>query len=107
MGNSQYVSTRIGTVGDMTEASFHGGGKTYPGAVCPFGMVQFSPDTLAGGDNGSGYSYHHTTIDGFSVNHLSGIGWYGDFGNLQVMPTTGALQLLSGTYCPRSPTTPG
>lgn len=98
MNCGKYVSTKIGTIGDMTATSYHGGGKTYPGAVCPFGMVQFSPDTLEGGDNGSGYSYHHTTIDGFSINHMSGVGWYGDLGNFQVMPTTGVLNLISGTY---------
>lgn len=95
---SDYVSTKIGTIGDMTATSCHGGGKTHPGAVYPFGMTAFGPDTLEGGDNGSGYSYHHTTIDGFSINHMSGVGWYGDLGNFQVMPTTGALNLLSGTY---------
>jgi predicted alpha-1,2-mannosidase len=95
---SDHVSTKIGTIGDMTETSCHGGGKTHPGAVYPFGMTAFGPDTLEGGDNGSGYSYHHTTIDGFSINHMSGVGWYGDLGNFQVMPTVGPLNLLSGTY---------
>ena len=95
---ARYVSTKIGTIGDMTATSVHGGGKTHPGAIAPFGMVQFGPDTYEGGDNGSGYSYHHKTIDGFSINHMSGVGWYGDLGNFQVMPTTGALNLLSSTY---------
>ena len=95
---SQYVKTSIGTIGDMTATSIHGGGKTHPCAVYPFGMVQLGPDTFEGGDNGSGYSYHHTTIDGFSVNHMSGVGWYGDLGNLQIMPTTGPLNLCSSTY---------
>lgn len=98
MGVSRYVSTKIGTIGDMTATSVHGGGKTHPGAVYPAGMVAFGPDTLEGGDNGAGYSYHHTTIDGFSINHMSGVGWYGDLGNFQIMPTTGPLNLLSGTY---------
>lgn len=98
MKYAKYVDTKIGTIGDMQATSYHGGGKTHPGAIYPFGMVQFSPDTLEGGDNGSGYSYHHKTIDGFSINHLSGIGWYGDLGNFQVMPTTGELNLLSSTY---------
>lgn len=95
---SKYVDTKIGTIGDVQESSVHGGGKTHPGAIYPFGMVAFGPDTFEGGDNGSGYSYHHTTIDGFSINHMSGVGWYGDLGNFQVMPTTGKLNLLSGTY---------
>ena len=64
----------------------HGLGKTFPGAATPFGTVQLSPDTITGGDNGPGYSYHHETIEGFSFLHLSGIGWYGDLGNFQVMP---------------------
>lgn len=98
MKYSKYVDTKIGTIGDMQATSVHGGGKTHPGAIYPFGMVQFGPDTFEGGDNGSGYSYHHTTIDGFSINHLSGIGWYGDLGNFQIMPTTGKLNLLSSTY---------
>ena len=67
----------------------HGLGKTFPGAATPCGMIQLSPDTITGGDNGCGYSYHHETIEGFSFMHLSGVGWYGEFGNFQVMPTTG------------------
>ncbi|MFI6345971.1 hypothetical protein [Streptomyces sp. NPDC050560] len=45
-------------------------GKTFPGAVAPFGLVQLSPDTVNGGDNGSGYSADMTTIEGFSFLHL-------------------------------------
>ncbi len=73
-----------------------GEGKTFPGSATPFGLVQLSPDTITGGDNGPGYSYEQTTIEGFSHLHLSGVGWYGDFGNLQVMPTTGPMQLACG-----------
>lgn len=69
------------------DESVHGFGKTFPGATVPFGRVQLSPDTITGGDNGSGYSYTHKTIEGFSFTHMSGIGWYGEFGNLQVMPS--------------------
>jgi predicted alpha-1,2-mannosidase len=73
---------------------FHG--KLFPGACTPFGMVQLSPDTITGGDNGSGYSYPHTTIQGFSVNHLSGVGAYGDLGNFLVMASTGPLKTYYG-----------
>ncbi len=79
------------------EVTGHGGGKTYPGAVLPFGMVQLSPDTITGGDNGAGYSYGHPTIEGFSFVHMSGIGWYGEFGNLQTMPLSGPRRYFSGT----------
>ncbi|MBR4172392.1 MAG: GH92 family glycosyl hydrolase [Kiritimatiellae bacterium] len=78
-------------IGAITLSGYggHGLGKTFPGACTPFGMVQLSPDTITGGDNGPGYSYHHTTIEGFSMTHMSGIGWYGDLGNFQVMPANG------------------
>ena len=73
-----------------------GEGKTFPGPASPFGLVQLSPDTITGGDNAPGYSYEHTTIEGFSFIHMSGVGWYGDFGNLQVMPSTGPMKLACG-----------
>jgi predicted alpha-1,2-mannosidase len=71
-------------------------GKTYPGAATPGGMVQLSPDTITGGDNGSGYRYYHKTIQGFSFTHMTGVGWYGDLGNFLVMPTTGPLKTWYG-----------
>ena len=92
-----YVDPMIGTVGDEKKTSIHGGGKTHPGACYPFGMVQLSPDTTTSGDNGTGYNYCHSTIEGFSFNHMSGIGWYGDLGNLQIMPITGNTDLRSGS----------
>jgi predicted alpha-1,2-mannosidase len=78
-------------IGASTSAQY-GEGKTFPGAATPFGLVQLSPDTITGGDNGPGYSYEHKTIEGFSFTHMSGIGWYGDLGNFQVMPAMGPLQ---------------
>ena len=47
-------------------------GKTFPGAATPGGMIQLSPDTITGGDNGSGYRYNDSTIQGFSFTHMSG-----------------------------------
>ncbi len=92
-----YIDPFIGTVGDEQSQSMHGGGKTHPGACLPGGMVQLGADTITGGDNGTGYNYCNNTIEGFSFNHLSGIGWYGDLGNLQIMPTIGKTGLRSGT----------
>ncbi len=97
MKKAMYVDTIIGTVGDEKATSFHGGGKTHPGACVPGGMVQLSPDTVTGGDNGTGYNYCNDTIEGFSFNHMSGIGWYGDLGNLQIMPVVGETELRSGS----------
>ena len=69
------ASTNIGDAG-----AAHGLGKTFPGACTPFGLVQVSPNTITGGDNGPGYSDEHTTIEGFAFTQMSGIGWYGDLG---------------------------
>jgi predicted alpha-1,2-mannosidase len=71
-------------------------GRTFPGPTTPFGLVQLSPDTFTGGDNGSGYSYFNTSIEGFSFTHMSGVGAYGDLGNFLVMPTTGPLKTAKG-----------
>jgi predicted alpha-1,2-mannosidase len=100
---SCYINPLIGA----STSVLLGEGKTFPGPTTPFGMVQLSPDTITGGvkgppdylwvgDNGSGYSYEQTTIEGFSFTHMSGVGAYGDLGNLQVMPTTGPMKLDSG-----------
>lgn len=44
-------------------------GNTFPGASAPFGMVQWSPDTTNGW-----YYYNGSSIRGFSLTHLSGVG---------------------------------
>lgn len=95
---SSYVNPFVGasTNTELAGAS-HGLGKTFPGATAPFGMVQVSPNTITGGDNGPGYSYEHTTIEGFAFTQMSGIGWYGDLGNFLVMPTIGNLHTFAGT----------
>jgi len=50
-----------------------GEANTFPGAVAPFGMIQWSPDTEAGERSG-GYYDQDKRISGFSVIHLSGAG---------------------------------
>ncbi len=94
---ADYVNPFIGASTNTTAAhALHGLGKTFPGAATPFGMVQVSPNTITGGDNGSGYSYEHKTIEGFAMTQMSGVGWYGDLGNFLVMPTTGPLKKIAG-----------
>jgi putative alpha-1,2-mannosidase len=89
-----YVNPFIGAT--TREVQSGGLGKTFPGAATPFGMTQVSPNTITGGDNGSGYSYEHKTIEGFALTQMSGIGWYGDLGNFLVMPAVGALRTNPG-----------
>lgn len=73
-----YVNPFIGTSGD---------GNVFPGASAPFGMVQWSPETSAGGlSRPGGYAYGDRIITGFSLTHLSGAGCVA-FGNLPIMPT--------------------
>lgn len=94
---AQYVNPFIGASTSVGAAEvYHGLGKTFPGATTPYGMVQVSPNTITGGDNGSGYSDEHKTIEGFALTQMSGVGWFGDLGNFLVMPTTGALQTIAG-----------
>ena len=94
---ADYVNPFIGASTSVGAADvYHGLGKTFPGATTPYGMVQVSPNTITGGDNGSGYSDEHRTIEGFAFTQMSGVGWYGDLGNFLVMPTTGTLQTIAG-----------
>ena len=95
---ADYVNPFIGASTSTSAAGvYHGLGKTFPGATTPYGMVQVSPNTITGGDNGPGYSYEHTTIEGFAFTQMSGIGWYGDLGNFLVMPTIGDLHTFART----------
>jgi len=65
------------------------GGDTFPGADLPFGMVQWSPDTIRRADGG-GYAYHSPSIIGYSLTHLSGPGCAAE-GDIPVLPTVGAI----------------
>ena len=67
-----------------------GGGNTYPGATAPFGMVQWSPDTMPNRSAGGGYSYGDTQLTGYSLTHISGPGC-GAAGDVPILPMTGAL----------------
>ena len=67
-----------------------GGGNTFPGADAPFGMVQWSPDTMPTYNAGGGYDYSDTKLWGYSLTHVSGPGC-GAAGDVPMVPTTGAL----------------
>ncbi len=86
-----YIKPIIGTNGSKRC------GRTIPGPYVPFGLVQLSPDTRTGRGSTNGYNYRENTIEGFSVNHMSGVGWHGTLGNFQIMPTTGKVKFHSGS----------
>jgi predicted alpha-1,2-mannosidase len=71
------------------------GGNTVPGAVVPFGMVQWSPETSRGDATRApapgGYAYDARRIRGFSLTHLSGTGCRGASGDAPLMPHVGEL----------------
>jgi len=84
---SQLVDTFVGTgVGGQSVGSI----DTFPGADMPFGMVQWSPDTTPDRTSGGGYSYHDSSISGFSLTHLSGPGC-ALYGDIPILPTVGDI----------------
>jgi predicted alpha-1,2-mannosidase len=76
------------------------GGNTFVGSAIPYGMVKVGPDmeTFDGRKSGFGYSSNGVIV-GFSHLHLSGA--QGKYGNILVMPATGALD-LSDLKSPRT-----
>src|SRR6202020_1419434 len=79
----EHVDTLIGT---------GNGGKSvgeinnFPGASVPFGMVQYSPDTV---DNYAGYAHANGQATGFSMTHAS-VGCPA-FGDISMLPTTSPI----------------
>jgi predicted alpha-1,2-mannosidase len=67
-----------------------GGGNTFPGADVPYGMTQWSPDTVPNRNAGGGYSFTDTTLTGYALTHISGPGC-GAAGDVPILPVTGAL----------------
>jgi predicted alpha-1,2-mannosidase len=83
---SVYLNPLIGT---------RNGGNTLPGAVVPFGMVQWSPENTKGDHlktaTAGGYEYDATRIRGFALTHLSGTGCRGASGDIPFMPIVGKV----------------
>ncbi|MEV6235418.1 GH92 family glycosyl hydrolase [Lentzea sp. NPDC051838] len=93
---TQHVNPFIGTDNSNSPNPVPGGagGSTYPGAVVPFGMVQFSPDTPTASP--SGYRYSDTSIQEFSLTHFNGAGCANNE-DLGILPITGNLSSSPGT----------
>jgi predicted alpha-1,2-mannosidase len=94
--NSATISSPVSDLASLvdTRTWTTGGGNTFPGADAPYGMVQWSPDTMPDRNDGGGYSYTDTTLTGYSLTHVSGPGC-GAAGDVPILPVTGALP--SGT----------
>ncbi|MEV0224576.1 GH92 family glycosyl hydrolase [Streptomyces sp. NPDC050704] len=92
---ARYVNPFVGTKPGGTDFGTGGGaGNTFPGAVAPFGMVQWSPDTDR--SQPGGYYYDDDKIRGFSMTHLSGAGCYGAQ-DLPFMPHSGEVTTSPAT----------
>ncbi len=93
---TQYVDPFIGTDDSNAPNPVPGGagGSTYPGAVVPFGGVQFGPDTPTASP--SGYRYKDTSVEDFSLTHFDGAGCPNNE-DLPLLPVTGALGSSPGT----------
>lgn len=82
----QYVNPMYGTGRRLETTS--GDNNLFPGAVAPFGMIQWSPDTETGLHKG-GYYVGDKRISDFSLDHLSGTGCtYGE--DFAMMPFLGS-----------------
>ncbi|HET9169290.1 MAG TPA: GH92 family glycosyl hydrolase [Actinospica sp.] len=102
--NTAVLSKPVSDLASLVDARTWttGGGNTFPGAEAPYGMVQWSPDTLPDRNAGGGYGFTDTTLDGYSLTHLSGPGC-GAAGDVPILPVVGALP--TGTD-PNAVTTP-
>jgi predicted alpha-1,2-mannosidase len=71
------------------------GGNTFPGAVVPFGMLSWSPETLRGDaarvPATGGYVFDANRVRGFSLTHLSGAGCRGASGDVPFLPVAAPL----------------
>ncbi|MFE2757641.1 GH92 family glycosyl hydrolase [Actinosynnema sp. NPDC059335] len=63
--------------------------NTFPGAVAPFGMLSWSPETTSR-PAGGGYDHRDNATIGLSVTHLSGVGCPVQ-GDLPILPTVGEV----------------
>jgi predicted alpha-1,2-mannosidase len=86
---AEWVNPYIGTQpGDADMGTGGGGANTFPGADVPFGMVQWSPDTVT--PQQGGYYYEDNRIKGFSLTHLSGAGC-DSYQDIPFMPVVGDI----------------
>ena len=81
-----YVDPMIGSEGD---------GRVFIGPSCPYGMVKPSPDCTVSPN--SGWLPLPKEVTGFSQVHVSGTGGGPKYGNIQIMPFSGALDKLDQT----------
>ncbi|WP_328580574.1 GH92 family glycosyl hydrolase [Streptomyces sp. NBC_00370] len=86
-----HVNPFVGTAIQKDSPSVFGAqqaGNTHPGAVAPFGMLTWGPDTVE--KQPGGYSWAAPTVRGFSLTHISG-GGCDSLGDFPFMPFPGEV----------------
>ncbi|HEU5396734.1 MAG TPA: hypothetical protein VFV81_06180, partial [Verrucomicrobiae bacterium] len=71
-------------------------GNVFPGAVCPRGMLAWSPDTTHANRIAGGYWHPDRAIEGFSLTHFSGRG-VPCLKDIPFMPVIGPVGTSPGT----------
>lgn len=91
----RWVNPHVGTKpGGQDHGTGGGAGNTFPGAVVPFGLMQWSPDTAV--NQPGGYFYDDNRITGFSLTHLSGAGCT-TYQDIPFMPVVGEVTTSPAT----------
>ncbi|GAA0220282.1 GH92 family glycosyl hydrolase [Saccharothrix mutabilis subsp. mutabilis] len=92
---ARLVNPFVGTQpGGPDHGTGGGAGNNFPGADVPFGMVQWSPDTVT--RQHGGYAYQDNRIKGFSLTHLSGAGC-STYQDIPIMPFVGEVTTSPAT----------
>jgi len=92
---TQFVNPFIGTAPGNTKITNSANrGDTFPGAVYPMGLVQWSPDTTT--QLPGNYAYGDSTIKGFSLTHFSGRGC-DVYENFPFLPFVGKITQSPGS----------
>lgn len=104
---ASYVNPFIGTEG---ESGISSAANTVPGAVMPFGMLNFGPENALSSDmegerryemmkddyyrlpvSPGGYNYAASRVKGFSLTRISGTGCLGASGDIPFLPFTNEI----------------
>lgn len=89
---TNYAQTAVHNYVDPMIGS-EGVGRVFIGPSCPYGMVKPSPDCTVSPN--SGWLPMPKEVTGFSQVHVSGTGGGPKYGNIQIMPFSGALDKLN------------
>lgn len=98
-GPAAYVNPFVGTAAGAPNFGTGGGaGNTFPGAVAPFGMLAWSPQTVPSTVNfAADYTYTDRQMSGFALTHLSGAGCAAA-GDISFLPTTHPVDVSPATF---------